>query len=263
MPSTYTHYSLSKEIISRLPEHLAHICKKYENQFQMGAQGPDFFYFYRPIKHNTYTRLGKQIHDTNFDELLKYMLPVLRERGTDSMEYAYVLGFITHFTLDSIFHPYVIPQVKKMKFRHTAMETEFDRHLLLSHGENPYKYPLWNAVKKDRGTVGCVSHMFRDIPYRVIKECIHTYYFYRRAYHTPTKFRYYLVKLWFKGRRRSEFFGNLLFSYKERPKAQMTNPELSVRYRYALKEAAKNMEIFHQDFIKNHPVDEVFRRNFK
>lgn len=263
MPSTYTHYSLSREIIDILPNDIAAICKKYEPQFQMGAQGPDFFYFYRPIRHNTYTKLGKQIHDTSFDELLKYMMPVLHKYGTDSMEYAYVLGFLTHFTLDSLFHPYVIPQVKKLKFRHTAMETEFDRWLLESQGENPYRYPLWNAISKDRQTIQCVSHLFPDIPSKVIKECLKTYYFYRKTYATPTKFRYFLVKCWFYFRKRKEFFGNLLFSYQERPKAKITNLELAVRYKLALKEAVANIEVFHQDFIKNHPVDERFCRNFK
>ena len=263
MPSTYTHYSLANEILKLLPVELADICNKYERQFQMGAQGPDFFYFYRPIKHNYYTKFGKQIHDSNFDELLKQMLPVLKEKGINSKEYAYVLGFITHFTLDSIFHPYVIPQVKKMKFRHTAMETEFDRYLLIQQGENPHTYPMWNAVHKDKKTVECVSNLFYDIPKAVISECLKTYHFYRRFYYTPNRYRYYLVKLWFKPRCRSEYFGNLLFSYKERTKARKTNPELAVRYKYALKEAIHNIVLFHSDFIKNHPLDERFHRNFK
>ena len=263
MPSTYTHYALANEIIPLLPEELRNVCTTYKKQFLMGAQGPDFFYFYRPLRHNTYTKLGKQIHDTNFDELLKYMLPVLREYSSNSKEYAYVLGFITHFTLDSIFHPYVIPQVKKIKFRHTAMETEFDRSLLISHGEEPHKYPLWNAIPTDEDTIDCVSHLFYDTPKKVIRECILTYHFFRKLFYTPNKFRYYIVKAIFKPLKRREFFGNLLFSYQERPKAARTNPELHIRYQYALKEAVKNINIFHEDFKKGHPMDEIFHRNFK
>lgn len=263
MPSTYTHYSLAKEIIPQLPKEIADICKKYENQYLLGAQGPDFFYFYRPIKQNEYIKIGKTIHEAKFRDFLKYTLPVLKEYGIDSMEYAYILGFVTHFTLDSVSHPYIIPQVKKKKFRHAAMETEFDRCLLLSQGENPHKYPMWNTISKDKETIQCVSHLFPDISSKVIGECIRTFYYYRRLYHTPNKFRYYLVKIWFWPRKRREYFGNLLFSYKERKKARKTNPELFIRYRYALKEAVKNIIIFHDDFIKNHPVNEVFYRNFK
>ena len=105
MPSTYAHDTFARQVMNLLPESLAEICHSYETQFLIGSQGPDFLYFYHPTVKNRYTETGVLIHNCCLSRFLSPVLPILELYGTDSMEYAYMLGFLCHFALDSHCHP--------------------------------------------------------------------------------------------------------------------------------------------------------------
>ena len=263
MPSTYAHDSFSKCVQSKLPKPLSDICKNYETQFQFGSQGPDFLYFYRPTSKNHYTEIGSLIHCCTLSRYLQPMIPILKLYGTDSMEYAYILGFICHFALDSSCHPYVIPKVKELSFPHIAMETEFDRFLMEKDGENALAYPLHQLIPTDEKTLSCLHHLYPDIPEDVIASCMKTYRSYRKLWVTPNKASYYFAKALLKCRRRSGYFCNFLLTDQTHPKAHMTNPELNVLYEKAVDLAVSYLSSFHESFTKDQPLDFRFDRNFK
>lgn len=263
MPSTYAHYSFSRRILEKLPKELSHICKSYETQFQFGSQGPDFLYFYHPSMKNHYTEIGSLIHCCSLNRFLRQVLPILTLYGTDSKEYAYILGFICHFALDSHCHSYVIPKVKELSFPHIAMETEFDRHLMLRDHENPLCYPLQQLIPLDDKTLSCLHHIYPDIPEEVISTSMKTYHFYRKLWVTPNKPAYYTTKALLKIKRRSDYFCNFLLKETEHPLAKITNPELQRLYEQALETCVSYLISFHQSFTNNQPLDERFERNFK
>ena len=51
------------------------------------------------------------------------------------MEYAYLLGFICHFALDSRCHGYINEMVKETGVSHLEIEEEFEKYLLPDGGE--------------------------------------------------------------------------------------------------------------------------------
>lgn len=263
MPSTYAHYSFANQVIEKLPKPLSHICYEYKTQFQFGSQGPDFFYFYHPERKNHYTELGALMHSCTLNRFLRQILPILDLYGTNSMEYAYTLGFICHFALDSYCHPYVIPAVKELDFAHIAMETEFDRYLMKRNGEDPLSYPLQNLIPLDDKTKDCLHHLFPDTPEEVIETCLKTYRFYRKLWVTPNKANYWMKKAFLKTRPRSGYFCNFLMKEEPHPLAKKTNPELDKLYQEALDAAVSYLISFHQSFTGNEPLDQRFERNFK
>lgn len=263
MPSTYAHYSFSRRVLEKLPKPLAHICKSFETQFQFGSQGPDFLYFYHPTVKNHYTEIGALIHCCSLNRFLRQVLPILKLYGTDSKEYAYMLGFICHFALDSYCHPYVIPKVKELAFPHIAMETEFDRLLMIQDYEDPFRYPLQQLIPQDDKTLSCLHHLYPDVPEDVIATCMKTYHFYRKLWVTPNKLDYNLTKAFLKIRRRSGYFCNFLLSEKVHPLAKITNPKLMELYEEALDAAVSYLVSFHESFTEGKPLDERFERNFK
>ena len=47
MPSSITHELIAEEAIKRLPEKIRKIVQDSPDEFFLGAQGPDVFFFYR------------------------------------------------------------------------------------------------------------------------------------------------------------------------------------------------------------------------
>jgi hypothetical protein len=263
MPSTYAHDIFARQVMERLPEPLLHICEEYPTQFLFGSQGPDFFYFYHPERKNNYTELGALMHSCTLNRFLRQILPILELYGTDSMEYAYILGFICHFALDSHCHPYVIPAVKELGFPHIAMETEFDRHLMERDGKNPLSYPLQDLIPTDQKTKKCLHHVFPDVPEDVIARCLTTYHFFRHLWVTPSRARYRITKAVLRPFPRSDYFCNFLIGEKPHPLAKTTNKEMDHLYETALSEAVSYLESFHKSFTKKEPLDVRFEKNFK
>ena len=60
----------------------------------------------------------------------EHAMKVISKRGRESAQYAYLLGVICHFVLDSECHPYVTKMVKETGVRHLEMEEEFEKYLL-------------------------------------------------------------------------------------------------------------------------------------
>lgn len=263
MPSTYAHDSFAKKVLQDFSHPVADLCKNYETQFQFGSQGPDFLYFYHPEQKNNYTEIGALIHGCTLNRFLRQILPILKLYGTDSMEYAYILGFICHFALDSFCHPYVIPKVKELKFPHIAMETEFDRFLMKKDRQDPMSYPLGNLIPCDEKTFSCLHHLYPDIPEEVISSSLKTYRFYRKLWVTPTKANYHLTKAFLKLKRRSDYFCNFLLPQNEHPLAKKTNPDLYQLYEAAVLEARSYLISFHRSFTEDTPLDDRFEKNFK
>ncbi len=118
-----------KEVQKCFPNHL-----KYHSptpcRFPYRIAGTGFFIFYHPLLKCKTNQLGYHQHSHAFDAFLAYELPIIRKLGTDSAAYAYLLGYICHFVLDSECHTYIIPKSTEAGKNHLVMENEFDRFLL-------------------------------------------------------------------------------------------------------------------------------------
>ena len=87
-----------------------HLEQRYEALFRWGLQGPDLFFYYRVLTGAPLHTLGNRMHDQHTSPLLAAMArfcaaqkePSRRERAE-----AYFYGFLGHYGLDSVVHPYV------------------------------------------------------------------------------------------------------------------------------------------------------------
>lgn len=118
MPAFYAHDRFGEKAAGKLEEELRQIVMKYYPQFEIGLQGPDIFFFYRPYFKNKVTRYGSHLHNISARSFFEHAPEVVKKYGRDSAEYAYLLGFICHFTLDSECHPYVEKMIQKTGVQH-------------------------------------------------------------------------------------------------------------------------------------------------
>lgn len=161
MPSIYAHSSFGREVYKKLPAELKTIVRKYPKAFDAGLQGPDFLFFYRPFIRCKPNKLGYSQHSQPFRDFLEKIRPVIQEKGKDCGEYAYMLGVICHFMLDSESHSYVIRKAEEPGYNHLVMEIEFDRYLMKKDGRNPLLYPVWKHVRWDRETLDAVHGIYK------------------------------------------------------------------------------------------------------
>ena len=115
MPAIYAHDRFGREVASKLSGEIKEIIKRYYTQFQIGLQGPDILFFYRPFYINAVAKYGIHLHHISAYPFFEHAVKVVKKRGRNSREYAYLLGFICHYALDSECHPYVSEMMKKTK----------------------------------------------------------------------------------------------------------------------------------------------------
>ena len=131
MPAFYAHYRFGARAIKELKPNIQKIIEDHRELFDIGTQGPDIFFYYHPLKKNEVAAYGGKLHDQKVNEFFKRCR---REyaKYPDEKEamIAYLLGFLAHYTLDMLGHPYIAKKMEVSKVSHYVIESEFDRHLL-------------------------------------------------------------------------------------------------------------------------------------
>lgn len=160
MPCLYAHHTFGQKVRSLLPEEMQECISTYEEQFNLGLQGPDFLFYFRPLGKNPINRLGHRIHKKPGAFFIRKVLPTVSRKGQYSPETAYLLGFLCHFMLDSKCHPYVEKKVEESGIGHVDMEGEFDKFLMKKDGIRPETYPLWKHIPVDLLTVRTLHYLY-------------------------------------------------------------------------------------------------------
>ncbi len=155
MPATITHAYLAKDLYEVLPENIS--SKIDLNRTKMFAQSTDSMMFYNLLSvmpsHNLRKfQLYFHTHKTRdfFINLLEY---VKNNNINDSDTYSFIVGFVSHYVLDSNVHPYVIYKTgwfnKKNKDTykyngiHHFMEVFLDNDLVKRReNTDPYKFNI-------------------------------------------------------------------------------------------------------------------------
>lgn len=140
MPSSYTHYRFGKEVLSCLPMHYRRPIEEYRELFDIGLHGPDILFYYKPLSKNEVNQTGHKMHKASASAFFNEAAKKWKSSENKDALKAYLFGFICHFALDSICHPYIQKMIATNNFSHTELETELDRFFLLKDNEDPITY---------------------------------------------------------------------------------------------------------------------------
>ena len=132
MPSCYAHYRFGDHVIPALPEQVRKIIEENRYLFDMGLQGPDFFFFYRLGRNTPVKKLGHKFH---YQTGAEFFGRICRELPNPTEEeLAYLYGLLGHYCLDSRSHPMIWSLAKEDSLLHNRMESEFERYLMSLDG---------------------------------------------------------------------------------------------------------------------------------
>lgn len=155
MPATITHAYFAKDLYEVLPESIS--SKIDLNRTKMFAQSTDSIMFYNilsPAPGKELRKFQKYFHYHKTNEFFINLLNYVKDNNIDDTDtYSFIVGFISHYVLDSTIHPYVIYKAgqfnKKDKSTykynglHHFMEVFFDNDLVKRRENiNPYKFNI-------------------------------------------------------------------------------------------------------------------------
>ena len=133
MPSAITHELIAQQTLSLLPA-AAQIADTAPDYYYLGAQGGDLFFFYKPLSKKE-GNFGKFLHRHGSYKLFSAMAEYLKEAETERTQKAtaYCLGYVSHYSADVCFHPFVYNYLKAHDAKrsvHSLIENDWDVYFL-------------------------------------------------------------------------------------------------------------------------------------
>lgn len=164
MPAGYAHLDFGKQVLKTLDPQAQEMIKSYIDLFNIGVHGPDILFYHQPLKSNAVMNLGYQMHrEISYDFFVRSK-EIIRESKNKEASLVYILGFITHFTLDSECHGYVGEVEKNKHLTHSEIESEFDRELLIMNDIDPLTTSLTSHVHPSEKVDKIIAPFFKLQP---------------------------------------------------------------------------------------------------
>lgn len=266
MPAIYAHYTFGAESLPRFPEEVARMVRVHRDSFNLGLQGPDFYFFdqFLVLRGKHYAARGGQHHIESCASLL-LALEGSGGRRPESAALAYLFGLIGHFTLDQAAHPFIETWVAELAYNHHRLETEFDRFLLTRQGIDARRYALGQCLQAPRRTRLAIGQLYEraglgkasDVAalfasFAWIKS--HTSCAHDESY---CALRFLLKRLgaW-------DAIGGIFMGSKD-ALSDVTNPRLYALFEDAQSQYIRLAENYYRHIFEGAPLDVYFERNFE
>ncbi len=266
MPAFYTHHRFGAKVAERLKresEELGELIRKYPEQYAIGQQGPDIFFFYRPYYKNRAARYGSRLHHESALAFMERARRVVRKKGRDSREYAYLLGFIGHFVLDSECHPYVAEWIEAANVQHFEIEEEFEKMMLRLDHKDPLAYPISALIPSDDAVIQAMLPFYKGMNAGVIQNALEDMKRVKALFTAPGFLKQGLINTVMRMTGRYAQIKGLMNQRKDNPKCLKSNEELLRRFDHAVDVAAELILDFDRSVRTGAALNARFERNFE
>ncbi len=144
MPDLITHCICAEDGVMLLDSNdIKEEVLKRKDFLYLGAQGPDFFFYHRSFPWNEKSQIkhiGNLLHTQRTGEFIVACLDFIKNLENEKEDYynliAFVSGYISHYALDTIGHPYIFyfsgvynkndPKTAKYSIFHKRLEVIID-----------------------------------------------------------------------------------------------------------------------------------------
>lgn len=267
MPAFATHYFYAIDILLKLDEETRTRLEKYFSYYKIGAQGPDIYYSYKPLKKNYINEYGKELHKTKFSKIIEEAIPRIKKYD-DEGALIYLLGVATHHTLDSAMHKY-IKEAAKDNNDHLLIETDLEHAILSNHLKKylPYKFRRNLLITYPGGKKKALGYqinlVFPKVDNKVTNEVIYQLDFYLGWLYSPRMIKAKLVKFLTKkfGDGKTDY--TLMIIKKERSgKHEKTIKFLVQKYDEMIDVGIENIKNILDYYENNGKLNKAFNKDF-
>jgi len=172
MPAIYAHYRFGNLILPGLRADVRGQILRHRRLFDLGLQGPDFFFYYKPTADTPIGRLGHELHMRTGRDFFTEVCQNLRSDSEEAV-LAYLYGLLGHYCLDSVCHPFVDAVTASGTPSHTALESEFERYLMAMDGiRSPHSHRRSSYLKLAPAEFEPVSGCYPGVDAKQIGEAI-------------------------------------------------------------------------------------------
>lgn len=189
---------------------------------------------------------------------------VVRKKGRGSKEYAYLMGFICHFILDSECHPYVEKMIGKTGVQHFEIEEEFEKMLLRMDGKDPISYPNADLVPTDEETVEAIFPFYhKGMTPEIVEQSLKDLKLVKRLFRQPTAAGQAMINTAMKTLGQYGKMKGLMNQRTDNPLCKETNEGLIQRFDDSVEIAVRMIESFDESLTSQKPLEERFDRTFE
>lgn len=161
MPNPTTHRYFAKDVLEKSKKEVINSFIQKQNIYELFTLGFDPFFSSERLPFHE--KLGYLSHDNYTDIYFLNYIKIIKEEHLENnpVVLAALYGHLTHYVLDSIFHPYVMyktgeyekakPETLKYKGKHGEMEMQLDAYLYESRENKPFKdFKIHTLIPKEK-----------------------------------------------------------------------------------------------------------------
>lgn len=260
MPSTYAHYYFGQLVLKQLPKDKQKIIQENRQLFDIGLHGPDIVFYHQPLKKNAICSSGYAMHDKSGKDFFEKALKIYQTQDDKQAHLSYLYGFVCHFALDMLCHPYVEQYIRDYNVSHTRIEVAFDRSLLLDNGFNPIAYHLSQHIYPSTKASQVISPYFELTEPKDIMKSLKSMNFYHKLLHAKNPIKRAILNVGMDIVGASGFKDQIMLS-EDDPNCEKSNHDLKELLLEAVDNAVLLMDSFDQA-INNAPLHRYFEHTF-
>ena len=184
MPNVITHGLCAKEALKRLEvSAVKDAIAKYPQAYLFGSNGPDFLFYYNAWpwmdqKENLRIgEFGEMMHRSKINEFTDAMVNKAMTLTNQAKEIftSFIAGYLTHWSLDTIAHPFVFYRSGKIagntKYWHFRFESMLDTLMVKEvFSEDLSKYPTKNFMRLSKREMEVIASGVSETFTNIYKE---------------------------------------------------------------------------------------------
>jgi hypothetical protein len=178
MPDVMTHYLFGLDTTNALKKiPLYPVLKEHRSVFFVGLQGPDPMYYHVLHKKETYNSIASLMHTEKTQAFLLNSILFLKSHKEEKEIFeptlAYISGFVCHYILDAMAHPYIFylggrflkdnPETIQYKGLHKHIEVAIDSLLLEQIFKlKAHKFKVHKHILKDKMLPSPILSLYKE-----------------------------------------------------------------------------------------------------
>ncbi len=264
MLTTHAHKTFGDMLLQAYPAALRQQIEPHLQLYHFGLHGPDVLMYYKALTKHPVNRLGSAMHDVpgkvffeNSSNVVKNASGVAKQQSL-----AYVLGFLSHFVLDSVCHGYVEKKIQVSGFSHTQIEMELDRYLLQQEGKDPVKQKLTGHLCPSGQAAKVIAPFFVQLDIKQVRQSLYSMVLYLNLLRAPNAWKRRLISLAFQLTGNTKGMSGLVMSETPEPGCADSNLRLAKLMKKALPLCLRLTQNYLDHLQGAAPLDPWFDRTF-
>ncbi|MGE5627266.1 MAG: zinc dependent phospholipase C family protein [Solirubrobacterales bacterium] len=261
MPAVAAHYYFGHQVLKQLPKEIQNIIYTNMEAFNLGLQGPDLFFFYKPLKSNPVTSYGHHIHSIDADYIISNAVDSIK-KSKDIIELSYIFGYVCHFILDSSLHG-KISKIAPEDIEHKFLEAEIDRQIIKQHyNEKPDKFKRYKLIEINISSSEWLKNIYREINIEDIKKSLRGFRFYMKILYCSFHAKKAIIEYMEKKLNREGEFSSMIVNSDKDERYYHSGKELCEGFNELENKGVKAILNINSAFLGEDVLSEVFKFNF-